>query len=76
MEPPNSTTTASEITAAKIEVPDFELPVLPSEWRRVPTATIEELLQLARWNDPISREHRRKLDRTPGYRCDVEFVMK
>ena len=57
MEPPNSTTTASEITAAKIEVPDFELPVLPSEWRRVPTATIEELLQLARWNDP---EHLRR----------------
>jgi hypothetical protein len=56
-------------------VPDFELPVLPPEWRRVPKASLEELLQLSNWNDPAAREHRRKLELTPGYRCDVEFVM-
>ena len=69
-------TTASETTAAKIEVPDFELPVLPPEWRRVPKTSLEELLQLSNWNDPAARAHRRKLDLTPGYRCDVEFVLK
>ena len=75
MEPPNCMTTASETTAAKLEVPDFDLPVLPPEWRRVPKATLEEVLQLANWNDPAAREHRRKLELTPGYRCDVEFVL-
>ncbi len=60
----------------KLVVPNFELPVLPPEWRRVPKASLEELLQHSRWNDPVAREHRRKLDRTPGYRCDVEFVME
>lgn len=69
-------TTASEPMAAKLEVPDFDLPVLPPEWRRVPKASLEELLQLSRWNDPEARAHRRKLDLTPGYRCDVEFVLK
>lgn len=39
---------------AIIVVPDFELPVLPPEWRRVPQATLEELLQFARWNDPAA----------------------
>ena len=76
MEPSNCMTTANDTTAAKIEVPDFELPVLPPEWRRVPTTSLEELLPLSRWNDPAAREHRRKLDCMPGYRCDVEFVME
>jgi hypothetical protein len=60
----------------KLVAPDFELPVLPLERRRIPKASLEELLQLSRWNDPEARAHRRKLDCTPGYRCDVEFVME
>ena len=55
---------------------DLDLPVLPPEWRRVRRASLEELLQFGRWNDPAARAHRRELDLTPGYRCDVEFVLK
>ncbi len=69
-------TTSNDTTPGKIEVPDFELPVLPPEWRRVPKATLEELLQLARWDDPATRAHRRELDLTPGYRCTEEFILK
>lgn len=69
-------TTSNNNTAGKIDVPDFDLPVLPPEWRCVPKASLEELLQFARWNDPAARAHRRELDLTPGYRCTVEFIMK
>ena len=69
-------TTSNATTASKLEVPDLDLPVLPPEWRRVRRASLEELLQFGRWNDPEARAHRRELDLTPGYRCDVEFVLK
>lgn len=54
---------------------DLDLPVLPSEWRRVPRASLEQVLQFSKWHEPGARARRRELELQPGYRCSVEFVL-
>lgn len=63
---------SSESDAAPL---DFELPVLPPEWRRIPKSSLEQLLQLSRWNEPEFRARRRREELREGSHCMEEFVL-
>ncbi|MBI5799263.1 MAG: hypothetical protein HZA92_00870 [Verrucomicrobia bacterium] len=67
---------SNDSSAANADCTGLDLPVLPPEWRRVPPASLERILQLSRWNEPEFHARRREQELREGYRCSVEFILR